>query len=97
MSIFGERKMKKSVILDIFNGRRGHFEQFGKTDGDEKNAAALSDAYDELKAKVSPEQFAVFEKFENAIHKDSIEEVDFYYKEGFKLGLQLGIECMENN
>ena len=86
--------MKKSVILDIFNGERGHRETMKMPDGHfEKSQTA--DAYDELIEKLSPELLELHKKFTDALNDDHYEEVNFFFVEGFKLGLLTGIECAE--
>ena len=86
----------KSAILDIFNGFRGHRETMSfPKDFVRKNMGLVCDTYDELKEKISPELLELHQKFVDALEKNWSEELDFYFIEGFKLGLHIGIECME--
>ncbi len=88
--------MRKSVILDIFNGKRGDRETFVMPrDTENKNLEMVCETHEELQKKLTPKQFALLEKFANAQQADLCEEIDFYFVEGFKLGLRIGIECME--
>ena len=89
--------MKKSVIKDIFNGFRGHYEtlRMTRTEEYQKNTEIASDAYEELKKKLSPELFELHERLTEVSEKNACNELDFHFVEGFKLGLLIGIECME--
>jgi hypothetical protein len=89
--------MKKSVILDIFNGNRGHIETMKMPKDNSEKGDKLCNTYDELKEKLSPETYKLHEKFVDELSRDYNNEVDFYFAEGFKLGLLIGIECMEDN
>ena len=60
-----------------------------------KNGEAVSNAYDELQRKLTPELVELHEKITEALESDYNEEIDFYFAEGFKLGLFIGIESME--
>lgn len=61
-----------------------------------KNLNIVCAAYDELKEKLSPELLNLHQKLVDALEGNWSSELDFYFVEGFKLGLQIGIECMEN-
>lgn len=87
--------MKKSAIKDIFHGLRGNIEGMGTPKNDKENLSIVSDTYDELKEKLSPELLNLHQKLVDALESDWSEEVDFYFTEGFKLGVLIGIECME--
>ena len=86
--------MKNSAIKDIFYGLRGQMDTMHMPK-EHFEKSTVSDSYDELIAKLSPELLKLHEKFVNALEGDYSEEVDFYFIEGFKLGLLIGIECME--
>ena len=86
--------MKKSVIIDILNGKRGHAETMHMPKSDDGNADILCRISDELKEKLPPELFELHQKFIDALQNDLCDEVDFYFAEGFKLGLLIGVECM---
>lgn len=86
--------MKKSAIKDIFHGFRGHIESMD-IPTDKENLAIVSDTYDELKEKLSPELINLHQKLIDALEGNWSDEVDFYFAEGFKLGLLIGIESME--
>lgn len=85
----------KSVISDIFNGVRGHRETMTIPKEERKHIGMVCDIYDELKVKLSPELLNLHQKFVDALEGNWSEEVDFYFVEGFKLGLLIGIESME--
>lgn len=88
--------MKKSVIKAIFNGERGNGQQIKTTEEEHRLAGVVSDTYDELIKRLSPEQLKFHETFNKAREYAFIEELDNNYVEGFKLGLLIGIECMED-
>ena len=87
--------MKKSVILDIFMGNRGHNESIIMPDDWKKNTDKDNDVYDELKEKLSPELFKLLYKYTEGLEDSYCGQIDFYFVEGFKLGLRVGIECMD--
>lgn len=88
--------MKKSVIIDIFNGFRGHRETMNMPkDNIKENMGIVCDTYDELKEKLSPELLTLHQKLVDSLENEWSEEVNFYFVEGFKLGLLIGIECLE--
>lgn len=86
---------KKSVIQDIFHGVRGGMETMYPSKEDIKCLDTLSDTYDEMLSKLSPELCELQQRFIEALEKNHLSEIDFFYTEGFKLGVLLGIECME--
>jgi|GEM_PF-2468427 hypothetical protein len=88
--------MKKSAIRDIFNGKRGDCGTMYDGSREARELAdKLSDAYDLLVKKLSPETMEYHKKYLDALESSHIEEVDFYFVEGFKLGLSVGIEATE--
>ena len=92
----GVNKMK-SVIRDIFHGFKGNMEtmQLPKAHFD-ISGKKLSNAYDELVAKLSPELLKLHQNFADALEDNYCEEIDFYFVEGFKLGILMGIECLQD-
>jgi hypothetical protein len=75
--------MKKSAIKDIFYGFRGNIETMHMPKELFDKSDVLCDAYDELKEKLSPEMFKLYEKFVDALESNSSEGIDFYFVEGF--------------
>lgn len=88
--------MKKSAIKDIFYGFRGHVETM-KMPKDENKSISICNIYEELKEKLTPELLALHQKLVDTLENNWSEEIDFYFTEGFKLGILIGIECNENN
>ena len=88
--------MRKSVIKAIFNGERGTAERMSMTEEEHNLMSVVSDTYDELLNALAPEQKKLHEKFIDARESAFCEELDNHYVEGFKLGLLIGIECMED-
>lgn len=87
--------MKRSAIKDIFNGFKGYRETMNIPNESKKDLDVVCNTCDELKEKLSPELFNLHQKFVDALESGWAEEVDFYFAEGFKLGVLIGIECME--
>lgn len=86
----------KSAIKDIFNGFRGQMETMQMPKEFFDYADELSEIYNELQKKLSPELFGLHEKYKEILDDHNDEEIDFYFVEGFKLGLSIGIECASN-
>ena len=87
--------MKKSAILDIFNGFRGHRETMHMPKDSQKELGTVCNTYDVLKEKLSPDLLNLHQKLVDALESNWAEELDFFFAEGFKLGLLIGIECAE--
>jgi len=79
--------MKKSAIIGIFNGFKGNLESMKAPKLSKENLEILCKTYDELKQKLSPEMLKMYNKFIDAKEAVICEEIDFYFAEGFKLGL----------
>ena len=85
--------MKKSMILQIFSGKRGAHDQVPVVDKDYLKEA--NEVYEKMEESLSKEQFDMLNDF---IKKDGIAhcvEMDAYFLEGFKIGLRIGVECMD--
>ena len=87
--------MKKSIIRQLFNGQRGMANLMKMTDEEHRLISIVSDTYDELINELTPKQKELHDKFIDARDGACCEEADTHYVEGFKLGLLIGIECME--
>ena len=87
--------MNKSAIKDIFHGFKGHMETMKIPESSRNNLTSVCNFYDELKGKLSPELLKLHQKFVDALENNWSEAVDFYFVEGFKLGLLIGVECGE--
>ncbi|MBR7099954.1 MAG: hypothetical protein IKC91_02235 [Clostridia bacterium] len=85
--------MKNSIILQIFRGERGRYDMSPFIDREYRKQA--DEIYEKLEKKLSKEDFNLFNDF---IDKDGFarcEEMDGYFLEGVKIGLRMGIECMD--
>ncbi len=89
--------MNKSIIKEVFYGNRGYKETLVFLKKDEKRLDKICELEDELREKLTPEQFDLHQSFVSLIDEGCVEETDYYFVEGFRLGLLIGIECMENN
>ncbi len=88
--------MQKSAIRNIFYGETGYNETAKIPKKNEKRIDKICDLEKELKNKLSPELFELHQKFIKLLEEDCCDEVEYYYGEGFKLGLRIGIESMES-
>lgn len=82
-----------SAIKDIFHGLKGHMETMHMPKEHFENSENLCNVYDELKEKLSPEILKLHKKFVDLLESGYSEEIDFYFVEGFKLGILIGLEC----
>ncbi len=87
--------MGNSVIEDIFNGTKGHRDTMPLTKAHLNILKEVAGSYDKLKKRFSEKQLKEIEKFLRVYDKNYCEEIDFYFKEGFKLGLRIAVECFE--
>ncbi len=87
--------MKQSAIKEIFDRLEDKWENKRTERENMENLDTICAAEAELKKQLTPEQFALHKKFVDALELDFCEEVDFYFSEGFKLGLRIGMECIE--
>ncbi len=88
--------MKNSVIKDLFYGNGGYNEIIKNPKQKSKRLDKIIELEEELKNRLTPEQFKLHESFVDLIDKDSCDEADFYFVEGFKLGLLIGFECFDD-
>ena len=85
----------ESVIKDIFHGFMGHIETMQMPKEHFKNGKKLCDIQEELQGTFSPAMWELHRRLVDLFEENYTEEVDFYFVEGFKLGLLMGIECPE--
>lgn len=85
-----------SVIQDIFNGKKGHVETMHNKNKDKVLLDTLTTDHKNLISSLSPELLALHDKFVNSLELVHLQDVDFYFTQGFKLGLQIGIETMQD-
>lgn len=88
--------MNISIVKEIFYGNKGHYETIKESKEywrimDE--AATLSASLEE---SLSEKQKEIFKKLTFANMGLEAEAALSYFTEGFKLGLLIGIECVDN-
>lgn len=84
--------MNKSIIKEIFAGKRGTYEQLKFSQDYEQSKKKMCDAVDVFLEKLSAEQQKLFhETYEFICDKEAESGID-HFVEGFKVGLLLGIE-----
>lgn len=86
--------MIKSAIKEIFDGEKG-FRETMIMPKDEEQSAKIYEMHERLKRTLSPRLYELHNKFVFALEEGWCKEIDFYFAEGFKLGLRVGVECME--
>ncbi len=89
--------MKKSAILHVLNGMRESFETVCLGKKYNENLNEICNLFDEINAKFPPKLLNLNHKLIDLIEANYCELSDFYYVEGFKLGLRVGIECLQEN
>ncbi len=87
--------MKKSVISDIFYGVKGSQETMRMPQEHKERLRKVHEGYEQLKKQLSAADFSLHEQFVQAMEASFCEEIEFYFVEGFKLGLRIGMECAE--
>lgn len=85
--------MKSSAIKQIFQDASNSMKL---TEEERELLSVVSDTYDELLKELTPRQKQLHDKFIDAREDSFCEEMENIYKEGFKFGLRLGIECMDD-
>ncbi len=87
--------MKKSTILSVLHDDLNIHERLFVPLKQSKTKQAADKVYEKLE-KVLPQE--LFDLLEDFIEKDSevqYEEIERYFLEGFKIGLRIGVECMD--
>ena len=87
---------KKSAIKEIFYGRKGVVDTILMPKEHFKNKDKFNSLHEELSAKLSPELWELHKKAVDIIEDNIAEELEIYFAQGFKLGLQIGVECLED-
>ena len=86
--------MKKSLIKELFYGEGADLKQMLE---DNKDNLKTTSTYKEIEAfiKKYPELLKLHEKFIDKLGKEQLEDSLYYFTLGFRTGLFLGIECIE--
>lgn len=87
--------MKHSIIADILHGRRGTQEDVKPTEDAQKLYFRLEEISKQLTGLLTPQQQKLFHEFCETSDSALCQDVDSFYLTGFKVGLLIGIECME--
>lgn len=86
--------MQKSIIEEIFMNNESLCEQIKLTEEYKKRFDEAYDFYEQLCALLSDEQNKILENFVEAKMGESAEGELIHFKEGFKVGLRLAMECL---
>lgn len=84
----------KSVIIDILDGVKGHRDHITLPKEILDGYAASHEKIRELKEKLDTGLQTMFDEYMEMYLASFSKELDFFYREGFCLGLQIGIECI---
>ena len=87
----------KSIIKDIFYGNNTCFESMKMPESYFKKYDIFYNLLEEFKTTLNKEQNEMLNKILDANSDVDLESSEIYYKEGFKFGLLIGVECSENN
>lgn len=85
----------KSIIEDIFLGKRGNFNEIKMYEKYLKLTQEEDKMYGKLYAQLTDEQKKLLEAFTDAAGGTHAEAVSVFFKEGFKIGLLIGMEVNE--
>lgn len=88
--------MKNSAFEQMYSGERGRYDSVPLDKEWEKISDIRSDCYDKMEEllKEHSEIKKVFDQLMEATDTLGAIEADSYYKEGFRFGLLLGVECV---
>lgn len=87
--------MKKSIIREIFYGTKGNSETIRESEEYRELLSESIELGEMLRKTLSKEQKAIFDRFDST-DTDLEEKAGLtYFVEGFKIGLLIGIECMD--
>jgi len=84
--------MKYSAIREMFNGNIGRQEPTKECCKLLRESIKLDE---ELKSKLSPEVWDIYEKAVDATEAVHLEELETIYEEGFSFGLLIGVNACE--
>ncbi len=88
--------MKNSVLKDIFNGVKGNRGVIAENRTNKESLNKVLEYYERLKKRFDDKQIKLIEKFLYVYEANVHKEAEFYFSEGFKLGLQIGVECFRD-
>ncbi len=88
--------MKHSILKDLFHRVSECNDIIKNCKPNKERTNKICDLEDKLKKILTAKQFKLHEKFIDLIDEDYREEIDFYFAEGFKLGLKIGVECFKS-
>ncbi len=87
--------MKNSAIKEILSGLNDRRGDLRFTKEDKRELRRIIDLQNEIKQKLSPEDYELYTKLIDLLEERHGKKIDFSYEQGFKLGVRVGIECTE--
>lgn len=100
IGIIGEiiMKQRKSAILQMLYGEKGHVENIEFQPEEEGLLDAVDKSYELLckNLKANSELLEQFQKYKECLEDLHVFETDKYYAEGFKFGVLIGVEAGES-
>ncbi len=88
--------MKNLEIKEMFYMKRKYRELIKATPEYIDKLETVCNLEDELRDALTQEQLNLYEKLIEVIEEINCKEVDFFFEKGFKLGLHMGVEAIEN-
>lgn len=85
--------MKLSIIKEIFKGNAGNIQTI-KLGKDFNKFDDICKIRKQLRNSFGEEQLKLLSDYETNIYSDVLEDIEGYFVEGFKLGLQIAVECL---
>ncbi len=89
--------MKASIIKELFYSIRNDQKTPDIPPTIKKKLDKICDLEKKLKNQLTPDQFELHENFVALLDEEYDFEIEFYFTEGFKLGLRIGVACFEDN
>lgn len=85
----------ESIIEKIFFGNRGTFDGIEMSEEYRECVKKELKLFEELDSLITEQQRELFEAYADAVNDSYAEATLCYYKEGFKVGLLIGMEVNE--
>ena len=89
--------MSNSTIRDLYYGNNTQIETIKPTNEYWKISEKLNKKETEFENTLNDKQKKLYNEVIDLIYEQSGESSEYHFVEGFKLGLNLGVECSQNN
>lgn len=89
--------MKKSIISEIYYGMDSLSVTESMNKEQKKFISKCCEIYEKLKATLNDEQKKMLDDYVDCSEEESCVTIERNFVAGFKMGLLIGIECMDND